>query len=315
MAKKFPFYVFLLTALIYGLFAYISLYHKMLYMDREYPMWVHVKDIMNGHSIEPIDLLVLGDSRAKAGFMPSSLPEIKSLNLAVGGGTPVEAYYILEHYLKNNPPPKNLVFSFVGGHLSGGSHYWGRTVTFDFLSDNEFEEIEKFAREYNEDSILESGKSYRDYKYPKAYASNFKNGLVGGRWVRNKLVAAYLVNSGGHHYFGTRSFANGRSGDSYKKNFKVSDFQNFYFKKALNLALNNGIDTGFYFMPLNKTSFSKAKNNYIEEFTDYIENLFGGFGFEVCNSIFYMDNDQFGDPSHLYKGAKENTHRLSECIK
>lgn len=39
----------------------------------------------------------------------------------------------------------------------------------------------------------------------------------------------------------------------------------------------------------------------------YIKNLSLKYGMKLCNKVFYMENSDFGDPSHLFKGAKKNT--------
>ena len=65
-------------------------------------MWYHIKEVVNSTYNENIELIVIGDSRAKAAFIPSELPEINSFNLSLGGATPVEGYYILKKYLKGH---------------------------------------------------------------------------------------------------------------------------------------------------------------------------------------------------------------------
>jgi len=284
-------------------------------MDKEYPMWLYVKQVSKAQSSNKVNLIILGDSRAKAGFMPNELPNIKSLNLSLGGGTPIESYYILKSYLENNSAPSKIILSYVSGHLSTLGLYWKRTIPFEFLDDDNYQEIESIGKKLNIKAITDEEKTYLDYKLPQTYASNFKNGIINMRWYTNKNVLADSYRTHGHHFFGTSSFSNGLSGDVFKKSFKESKIQDYFLKKLITLMATHNITPYFYFMPFNESSFKKANPEYIQEYEQYIINLSTAYNINICNHVFYMKNNAFGDPSHLFNGAKENTQLMNDCIK
>jgi len=93
--KKFIIKLFIIVISLYIGYTYIIKYQKMWYLDSEYPMWLHVKTTMNANIPLNYNTLMLGDSGAKAGFIPTQDILKKSINLSLGGSTPVEAYYIL----------------------------------------------------------------------------------------------------------------------------------------------------------------------------------------------------------------------------
>ncbi len=313
MYKKFIGLVFFIVIILYASYSYFVLNYKILYLDQEYPMWLQVKNIINNTTSNKIDLMIIGDSRAKAGFIPNEL-KIKSINLSLGGASPIEGFFTLKKYLKNNPKPTHIIFSYTPTHLANDSYYWSRTVPFEFLMDSNYKEIELLAHKMNEKPIIKNNKRYTDYKYPKSYASSFKNGIIGRRWLKNKIVLKKCQISKGHYYFGIKNGDNGLNKETSQSKFKKSKLQEYYFNKLLTLAKSNYIKLYYYNMPFNKSSFSKVNNNYINEYNTYINKLSVKYNMKQCNNIFYMENSNFGDASHLFKGAKYNTFKIYECI-
>jgi hypothetical protein len=279
-------------------------------MDREYPMWVYTKNVINTKSNLKYDLVAIGDSRVKAGFIPLN----GGINLSLGGGTPMEGYYTLKKYLQNNPAPNKLIISYISGHLTSFSNYWKRTVPFEFITAEDHQEIMGMAKKYNELAITSASKKYTDYLFPNTYASNFKNGILGARWITNMSVLESAQISRGQHFFGTNNFSNGLSGDAYRKSFIASKFHTYYLTKLIRLAKDNHIEVYFYYMPHNNSSFKKMNVNVKNAYKDFIFNISKENGMQICNAPFYMTNDKFGDPSHLYLGAEENTKMMYQCI-
>jgi hypothetical protein len=314
MHRKFIVLTFIITAGLYLLYSYFVLNHKMLYMDREYPMWEYTKNVINTKSTQKYDLLAIGDSRVKAGFIPVNNNKTNSLNLSLGGGTPMEGYYTLKKYLKNNPAPNKLILSYVSGHLTSFSNYWKRTVPFEFVTLEEHKEIMVLAKEYNELAITSVSKEYIDYSFPNTYASNFKNGLLGARWITNKSVLELVEMSRGQHFFGTNNFSNGLSGDAYRKSFIASRFHTYYLTELIKLANDHNTAVYFYYMPHNESSFNKLDVKTMAAYTNFIFKLSKENSMKICNDLFYMTNDNFGDPSHLYLGAEKNTKMMYQCI-
>lgn len=170
---------------LFPIFSYFVFNHKMVYMNPEYPMWLHIKDVIHSKNHNVYDLIIVGDSRAKAGFIPNLCGAKKCFNFSVGGGTPIEGYYILKKFLSNNPAPKNLVISFAPSHLDSQDCYWERTVKFDFLDKNEYQEIENTAIRVKDFKTLGSEKSYSDYQIPTKFSTDFLNGVIQRRWSKN----------------------------------------------------------------------------------------------------------------------------------
>ena len=85
--------------------------HPLAFMDNEAPHYLWNKIKTNTAGGQTYDVLILGDSAANAAYMPEALSGT-TLNLALGGTTPVENYYTLQDWLAHNPAPKACYISF-----------------------------------------------------------------------------------------------------------------------------------------------------------------------------------------------------------
>jgi hypothetical protein len=305
-------------------FTYYVLTSKMNYTNREYPMWIDVRD--NSNKKLDFDFITIGDSRAKVGFKPSvfNFKNINSINLSVGGGTPIEGYYTLKKYLKNNKP-KYLLLSYGPFHLSGQDCYWSRTVKFDFLSINEYREVSTIALRLNELKMLNSRNGLKKYKYlpyfnylynPSTYIPEFKGSLFNTKKNRqdsNLKILKELKESQGHYYFGRRNFSNGLNYEAKQKgNFIPSKLLNYYMEKTILLAKQNNIQVYYYTMPFNKTSYKKTNLKYKQTYNIYITSLSNKFDIYILNELDYLENSNFGDSSHLFNGVEKATKDIKK---
>ena len=66
------------------------------FLDPEYPAWLAKQRMLARCDLG--ELLVVGDSRAAVDVIPALLP-MRATNLAVGGGSPIEAYVAVSRAL------------------------------------------------------------------------------------------------------------------------------------------------------------------------------------------------------------------------
>jgi len=315
MYKKFILKLGIGLTVVFSLYSIFVLNFKMYYMDPEYPMWKEVKDrcLMKSNKVE--DIIMLGDSRAKAGFKPTVAKNISAINLSVGGATPIEGYYTLKRYLANNPAPKNLIISYTPTHLSASDGcYFARTVPFDFFENNEYKEVEQLSLKFHTDYILKQHKSYLDYKFPMIYGQHFSDGIMHMRWLKNSVFYKYSKEERGYHWFGVKDKADQLNTEAKETTFIVSKLYDYYFKQLLNITKNKNIKVYFYIMPFNKSSFDAVNKNYVRDYEKYITKLSKPYHMKICNKVFSMPNTSFGDPSHLYHGVDKNTLKILNCI-
>ncbi|VAW58674.1 hypothetical protein MNBD_GAMMA11-2964 [hydrothermal vent metagenome] len=311
--NKYSLYVWVAAAVFISTYL-LSLYwvnsYPMVYESREYPMWKHVKELMNAKTDDSLKLIVIGDSRAKAGFMPRQI-NYKTLNLAVGGSTPVEGYFTLLTYLENNPDPENLVLSYSPLHMSHDMYYWERTVKYDFLKNSQYNEISKKIPELIDPEIGSVNLRWK-YKYlTSMYISSVITGLTKKRWIKNEETYKYLIRSDGHSFFGTRKGSSSYNGEvKLADDFHSSDLIDFYFNKTIQLAESHNINVYWYTMPFNEASCEKVSKKLVYNFNKYIENINKKTDLEIIKKIHCLGNRYYGDGSHVYEGVHITTQDI-----
>lgn len=311
-------YAFLVcSTVLIAAYSYFVLNDKNLYMNREYPMWELVKSFIQHNHDNKYNFYCIGDSRAKAGFIPDvfDFDDIRSYNLSLGGSTPIEGYYTLKIFLDHNPPPRYLLMSFAPYHFETLEAIWGRTVRFGFINYDQFNEIRKSANMVGDTDDVDRF-DYFSYKYRVGrYLTELQHGIMQKRWRENSDVYLQLQQSRGHYYFGRNSKSHAFDEESARGHFIVSKLINYYFEKTMRLANENNITVFYFTMPLNMTSFLHLQDDYKQSYDRYISSLRRKYGFIQLDELIDASDACFGDPSHLYKGAKSVSKHLQTDIK
>jgi len=317
------FYLLLLVAFILTIF--IS-FGKMLYESKEYPMWKFKIDYAkeNGDSQN----IIFGDSRAVAGFIPKEIDN-DFVNLALGGGTSIESYFLLRKLLEKNIP-KKIILSLAPFHMSTSDVFFKRTLAYDFLSTSELKEILNISKKLNFNfwtkelfnspldlykfqikSHLTHNNFFLDYR-PSLKAFSF-NPL---RPIQNYYVFKEIKNNSGQYTFGNKAYSSGLNTETESENFTPNKLLDYYLKKTLSLALDNNIKIYMINTPFNQSSFENISSNYKSEYNEYIKKLKD----EYVNVLWYSElmfysNDSFGDRSHLNKkGAQIFSNYVKDII-
>ncbi len=243
------------------------------YYDGEAPAYVWNREYCNTHHDKEVKTIILGDSVANASYMPEVLSD-DTINLSLGGSSPMETYYTMVDWLKNNKPPKDVFISFVDGHFRSASTYWGRTMYSHRYSLEYSWDIFKAAIDYEDPSIVK-GNYYFDFLsyelyLPNKYMVSLANAGVNGRREKNEKT----MNAQGIH--GGRYIAKGiheenSKGEIKHKEFKPKPLYDTYYRKLIRLCLDNNIRVHLIKLPLpDKNYFTE---NYIEEFWGYYREL------------------------------------------
>ena len=312
--KKFVYIFVSIIFIIIISYSYFVINHKNLYMSKEYPMWSNVKNIKD----KDYNFIVIGDSRAKAGFKPNvfNFNSIRSVNLSLGGSTPIEGYFTLLNYLKNNEKPNFLLISYTPIHIIRQDAFWKRAVRFNFINYNTLKEVINNGKNIDNNKTLGNKEKLIEYYLkPAKYYKELKNGLFKSQWKDNKKTLTYLDKSKGHYIFGKKHFSNGLNKETEMNIFVQSELIDFYFKKLLTLANSKNIKLFYYTMPFNKSSYFSLEKEFKNSYDVYIKTLSEKYNFQVLNELYYLPNDNFGDSSHLYKGIDKVTIDIQKSFK
>jgi len=313
---------YLLFLGIFILTIFVS-YGKMLYLDQEYPMWKFKID----YAKESADSqnIIFGDSRALAGFIPEEIDE-NFINLAVGGGTSIETYYLLKNLLENNIP-KKIILSISPFHMETSDVFFGRTVAFDLLSNRELQEIIDVTKKLNYNLLTkEKYKSTMDlYKFQAIsflklnnffldYRSNLKAfSLNPLRPILNYNISKEVKSDDGQYNFGNQEYSSGLNEESVSEEFIPNKILDHYYHKILNLLSENEIKVYVINTPFNQSSFENTSLNYKNGYNEYILQLKNKYPDVLWfNELIFYSNDFFGDPSHL---NKKGSKKFSKYVK
>jgi hypothetical protein len=297
------------------IFLYVSsLYfvhnYKHIFENQEYPMWEFNREIANSKTTEKQDLIVIGDSRIKAGFNPKDV-EINAMNISIGGGTPIEGYYTLKAYLLNNPKPEKVLLSYAPFHLMSQDTFWERAIRFNYFNYAQYAEIKQHAQRLN-DNVLGEYRRWKYYLLPSLYSTSLINGIYQSRWELNEVTYNEVKENKGHSYYGRKHGSSGHNHETKYKEFDPSKLMEYYLEQMINLAVSNSIPIYWYTAPFNKASCHHLSQKFRIGFNEYIRNL-QKMGVSVIREISCWHNKLFGDASHVFLGSSNVTNDIIDA--
>lgn len=155
--------------LVYAALAFLIALLPFWFLLKLYPLETHQWDyvitkysqeIVSRKNKNPIDHIFLGGSEILAGIYPKKIKN--AINLGVAFGRPMQSYYLLKEFLKNNPPPK-AIFS---------------TIPFALLDRSVFHEAQVKYGLYKKEDIFEifyESKKAMDLSFQNRFLFYYKN--------------------------------------------------------------------------------------------------------------------------------------------
>ena len=287
--------------------------HLMSFADEEVPYYLWNKEICrsNGDSAE---IIFLGDSVSNAGYAPELLSD-SSINLALGGTTPVEHYYVLKEYLHHHDAPDIIYYTVNDNHFHEEDSFYKRVLYSHRFDYADIRQIIADAKRCNEPSIitdtyLDDVISYELY-LPSKYVASFTNGGINQRRSRNE-DAYQLISEHRGRYISVTDRVNIIEDEIHYDDFIPAPLFDEYYRKVLDLCEEAGITT----IRLVKTPLDSNvsySENYPEELYGYYEEILSSY---PGTSFFWVNeaygHEYFSDPIHLNENG---CRRFSETIK
>ncbi|MBO6015972.1 MAG: hypothetical protein J6P60_05230 [Lachnospiraceae bacterium] len=289
---------------IYVLLPLYCAFFPMYYMDDEYAMYRQQREYCLQETEDDKEIIILGDSRTKAGLVPEVLSE-NSYNLALGGATPIEGYYSLREYLQHHDAPKTIILAYAPMHYMDVDTLWTRTVYFHNMDRDDFFEILQNAKNcQKKEKILlpHYGLEYAMYALylPNKYATALKkSGFV---FRHRQTVTKYreMKEQRGHTLYGTENGSGGVNGEAHESDFEASDVIDLYLDRMLDLCREEGISVILEQLPMNETSYSILQPDFKTHYKEYMAGIADAHPEALVNAGFCCyNNEYFGDADHL----------------
>ena len=285
------------------------------YFDGEYAWYIENRDF----SLPGTDyyrVLILGDSQAKADWVPDFLSE-DSYNYSLGGASPIEEYYYLREYLQNNAVPEYVIFTQGIPHFSTVDTLWTRSVYFHRLSLDQAADILSVKKMVNDADNILGDKDYKDvmlyYLYsPIYYSSAFFKGIFLDRQEANLSMYNEAVSARGHILFG-----DGNTGGCIKpadivneSSFEVNALIDVYFRKIIQLCEDYGVKFVYQSAPVSEITYDNLDATVIAQYNGYMMGLRSEYPNAVINAeLLTYSNDSFSDSVHLNADGAERFSR------
>lgn len=282
----------------------ISLYAKSYlfsYSDDEIPYYLWNKDITNTHQRKAYDVIILGDSVTNTAYIPEILSD-NTLNLSLGGISPIESYYVLEDWLAHNPAPKSCYISFYDSHLHVADCFWKRIMFSHRFSMKQNGEILESAVKFGERSILSEQYIWDFISYelylPNIYLMPIINGNFNQQCVKNFMSwekvnlhnGRYLIRNA--EYMAVKGITN--------QDFYVAPMIDYYYRKIIELCQKYNINVHLVKIPVSDDQ--KFTERYISEFEEYYDEIKTAYPKVTVDWISTYPQEYFTDGHHM------NTH-------
>ena len=316
MKKKFLFLI--KCALVLLPFIACILYTKenlLKFSDEEIPFYIWNREFANTEHDKYYDVLFMGDSTANASFVPNILSDT-SINLALGGTTIVENYYVLQDWLQNNKPPKDIFLIITDRHMNRFDTFWSRAIHSHRFSFKQNLQMVLDIKKYQEQSALVDNYisdfiSYQLY-LPNKYITSLMNGSINQREETN-LAQMRRIEFQKGRYICPDAETFPLKDPVIHDTFTVGNIFDNYYRKFLNLCQEHGIKVHAFKMPrIEGWTYTEQYTNQVFKYYHELEEEYRNYEFNFCNEI-YPAEYFGGDEIHVNtRGALQFSHFIKE---
>ncbi|MCO4784012.1 MAG: hypothetical protein KC646_16915 [Candidatus Cloacimonetes bacterium] len=303
-AKIFTFIFMMICSLLLSLFIYFCIYQKEHY---EWEEWFMYQDVFKklAQQNHEVDTIYLGDSRLKTIVKPKT----HELNLALPNASPIESYFILKRYLKNQSKVKQIVLSFAPYHLIQTRAFFNRSIIYNFLSKKELDLVFQKSLELK-DPHFDKYRYYKTKYLPNSYFTKVKTLIFSPKSKQTAAFKTLLYKNKGQTYFGKQKGSSELCDETTIKNMPHSPTIKYFLKLIIQLCKDNNIKVVYYTAPLNQTSCRALGSQFFKNHSDYLSKL----PLNLLESSYCWPDKYFGDSSHLYIGADLAQQELRKQI-
>ncbi len=272
------------------------------FIDEEGPYYLWNREITETARDKYYDTIILGDSIANSAYIPELLSD-GTINLALGGATPMENYYTLCEWLERHEPPKTCYISFNDSHFIYDNGFWLRSVYSHRYDLKTTVKMLKEAAAYNESSILTEHWLYDLLSYelwlPNKYITPLMNAGLNQRGGTNKAAWDKIeLHRGNYIALILEQHAPQRETQSeIAEAFSVQPLFDDYYRKLIELCQANGIQVRIIKLP--RPDSCVYTQEYKQAFHAYYDKLQADYPEISVDWFEHCDAGCFLDGSHM----------------
>lgn len=250
----------------------------MAWMDPEYGAWRAKLTLLDRCDLG--EIAIIGDSRAAAGIMPARLGA-PALNLAIGGGSPVEGLALARRLVGCPQPPRLVILSFDAGHFMEPDLFWERSVRFGLIGRDDLAELAEISARTGDWSVHEARQTdglspaarawVHHLRFPTLHFASVLRAGIFLRWPRTHAQYTATLNSRGHYHFGTDPGSDTAAREARLGPFAPRPVLARYFDQVLFLLAARGIEVLFVPVPVNEATAHAADPALASGFQTFLD--------------------------------------------
>ena len=278
------------------------------YMSGDYAKEMFIHSASHEAVDREYNVLILGDSMSNAAYLPELLSE-DTLNLSVTGGTCIESYYILKNYIETHGAPETVFYSprhevyYDDTYIE--SHFY-----YQQFSLSEAIEITRVLHQCDDDPEMYA--QYHPIEWFKSIfyvPSTYVPALINsGFFQRHKDNMSELNSLQVHrgNWLALRTVSTVvPEEETHLEEFKVLDFNDYYFDAFCKLCSENGITLHLRRTPYSSNftfseQFMKDYNDYFQSYADKYPGIDVDLDFSQVDDILMYDNGHVNLRGALY---------------
>ena len=295
---------------------WISFFKPMHVLEYDYALWMQQKDYIENNS-DYNRIVILGDSSAQFNIdLDWGWDDTRIL--AVGAMRMPALYYSLENYLENHPAPEAVILSVTYDRFYGDyDEFLSKGICFHYLNRNESKEILDTSKQVGS-SLLENVSNYEMFRYyyrtPDLFTLEALRTLSGGAVGRNEEIYKETTKRKGSYSYSAPDFSmtqvtkSAEDGKIYMDPLMIS-----YLDRMIEICDKNSIKLIMVQAPMNKASYEKLDQEWIDQFNEMMEPFEGRLIEE--NEFPVYPNEYFYSSNHMNKkGIEHYTEDLLQKI-
>ena len=299
---------------------WISYFKPMHVLEYDYALWMQQKDYIENNN-DYNRIVILGDSSAQFNIdIERGWDDTRIL--AVGAMRMPALYYSLKNYLESHPAPEAVILSVTYDRFYGDyDEFLSKGICFHYLNRNEIKEILDTSRQVGS-SLLENVSNYEMIRYyyrtPDLFALEALRTLTGGAAGRNEEIYKETTKRKGSYSYSAPDYSitqvtkSAEDGKIYMDPLMIS-----YLDRMIEICDKNSIKLIMVQAPMNKASYEKLDQEWIDQFNAMMEPFEGRLIEE--NELPVYPNEYFYSSNHMNKKGIEHytedlLHKIEEYL-